>query len=122
MLALGDRLWWPTITDPMEDRPRWRGLLGQIGRTAPGTPMTGVLTTDPKPRLWPRMQAATAGAPGLYVHAPDYDWSRWTSFELRDVAAALAVVDEARALGAWGAGSPAQLPTILRLALRALTA
>lgn len=99
VLALGDRLWWPMIGEAAEDRPRWRTLLGWIAAAPPRTPLTGVLTADPKPRLWPRARAAVAGRPGLYLHIPDADWSRWTPFALRDVAQVLAAVDTARLLG-----------------------
>lgn len=100
VLALGRTVWWPTIAADLPDRPRWRRALGDVARAALDTPMTGVLTTDPKPRLWPRARLATAGQPGLYVHAPDYDRSTWMPLDLHGVAAALAAVDAARGLGA----------------------
>lgn len=110
VLVVGERGWWPVIAatkagdeakaKAVEGRPRWRYALAEIARAPADTPVTGVLTVDPKPRLWPRAEIATAAAPGLYVHSPDHDWSRWTAFDLREVARALALVDQAVALGA----------------------
>ena len=104
VLGVGGRGWWPTISKPVDGRPLWRDVLADVGaeRSAlsPETPMSGVLTTDTKPRLWPRAEAATIGSPGLYVHAPDYNWSQATRFDWSGIRAALAAVDAARAAGA----------------------
>ena len=100
MLVVGDHGWWPTIAQTIEGRPRWRRALREIALAPPDTPMTGILTTDPKPRLWPRVQLATCGAPGLYLHIPEQDISTWRAFDLRRIAVALAAVDRAIAAGA----------------------
>jgi hypothetical protein len=100
MLVVGDRGWWPTIAQAIDGRPRWRNILGEIARAAPEMPMTGVLTTDPKPRLWPRAQLATCGRPGMYFHCPEQDISGWRQFDLRTVAQALAAVNAAITIGA----------------------
>ena len=100
LLVVGDRGWWPTITTEIEGRPRWRNVLAEIDAAYPDTPMTGVMTTDPKPRLWPRAQLATCGSPGLYLHIPEQDISGWRQFSLAGVMTALAAVDAALALGA----------------------
>jgi len=124
-LVVGDRGWWPTIAQEIEGRPRWRHVLGEIGRAGGDAPMTGVLTSDPKPRLWPRAQLATCGAPGLYLHVPDYDVSGWTIFDLRRVERAIAAVDDAIAAGAtkraafYGLWLQAQLVDRLGLAATA---
>jgi hypothetical protein len=99
ILVVGERGWWPTIKAEMEGRTRWRDLLHEIISAPPETIMTGILTTDPKPRLWPRAQLATCAASGLYVHIPDWDISRWLSFSVREVIDTLAVIDEAMASG-----------------------
>lgn len=94
VLAAGDWVAWPLIsldaaaTDGT--RPSWLAALRQLATLSPNTPTTGVFTTDPKPRLWPRMRLGTAARPALYVHAPDYDISRVVRF---DVARALAIAE-----------------------------
>lgn len=100
--AIGDRGFWPVFSakSATAERPRWRQVLGMIARVPAATPLAGVLTTDPKIRLWPRMELGTAARPALYVHAPDYDWSRSTAFDLRRTAEAMALVDRGLALGA----------------------
>lgn len=100
MLVIGAEGWWPTIKADLDGRPRWREALLRIGKAAPQTPMTGVLTTDPKPRLWPRAQLAVCARPGVYLHIPEQDISGWVSFDLAGVRDALDAVDRALALGA----------------------
>lgn len=100
VLVVGGRGWWPTIAQTIEGRPRWRYILGEVARSAPSTPMTGVLTTDPKPRLWPRTCIATCGVPGLYVHIPEQDISRWAPIDITRLACALRAVDAAVQAGA----------------------
>lgn len=103
LLVLGGEAFWPLLGQAGKapgDRPRWRGLLGRVGRSPPATPMTGVMTVDPKVRLWPRMLIATAGAPALYLHSPGHNWSRWTPFDLEATGEALTLCDRAIALGA----------------------
>lgn len=99
VLTLGGRSWWPTISQDMEGRPKWREILREASDLPPDAPMTGVLTTDPKPRFWPRVRLASIARPGLYVHWPDFDISRWVDFEFAAFWTCLGVVDEARALG-----------------------
>lgn len=100
ILAVGDTAWWPTIAKPIEGRPRWRRILRKIVDAAPDTPMAGILTTDPKPRLWPRIKTASCGQPGLYIHVPEHDISAWHALDIRAVALSLAAVDAAVAAGA----------------------
>lgn len=72
------------------DKRPWLAVLPQIADLPPDTPVAGVMTTDVKPRLWPRVRLATVAHFGLYVHAPDYDVSEWRRFDLR---ACLALID-----------------------------
>lgn len=115
MLAIGDRGWWPTIAKPIEGRPRWRRILREIADADPETPMTGVLTTDPKPRLWPRARLASCGAPGLYLHIPEQDISAWSAIDIRGTAVALAAVDAALAAGATKTAARRGLWSVPRL-------
>ena len=79
-----------SLESVVEDKRPWLTVLRDLLELAPATPVAGVMTTDVKPRLWPRVRLATIGAFGLYVHCPDYDVSEWRVF---DLAACLAVVD-----------------------------
>ena len=49
------------------------------------TPVIGVMTTDPKPRLWPMTQEMTVGNFGLYVHCPDYDVSTFLTLSIETI-------------------------------------
>ena len=90
VLAVGDELWWPMISreSATEERPSWMELFRRLENLPPETPMCGVLTTDPKPRNWPRMRLSTAQNPGLYIHAPDYDIA---VFRVLDIATVLGI-------------------------------
>lgn len=90
VLAVGDTLLWPllSVTAAAEQgRPSWLDTLRLVAATDPATPCAGVLTTDPKPRFWPRTRLASAGAFGLYAHAPDYDTSNYVRFDAADAVA-----------------------------------
>lgn len=66
----------------VEDKEPWHSLLHRISTYADDAIICGVLTTDVKPRLWPRTKLATIGNFGLYIHAPDYDISTFINFDL----------------------------------------
>jgi len=82
--AIGDRLFWPVLgaDSVTEDRPHWATILHLLRNLPAETLVVGCITTDPKPRLWPRYRLATIGAFGLYVHAPDYDVSGFLRLDL----------------------------------------
>jgi len=84
VIVAGSQIWWPMISreSATPDRPQWLDVLKLIAELPPDTPVTGCITTDPKPRLWPRYKLATVGNFGLYVHAPDYDQSGYVQFNL----------------------------------------
>lgn len=92
VLTIGDQTWWPTVSQDVAGRPKWLDVLQNLAAASPDTPMTGVLTLDPKPRLWPRALLADCGSPGLYVHWLDYDVSRWLDFEPRKMLDALSML------------------------------
>jgi hypothetical protein len=77
VIVVGDQIWWPMISleSSTPDRHQWLDVICDIGKYADETPVTGCITTDPKPRLWPRYKLSTIGSFGLYIHAPDYDQS-----------------------------------------------
>lgn len=79
-----------SLESVVEDKKPWVHALRELAKLPPDTPCAGVLTTDVKIRLWPRMMPATVGGFGLYVHAPDYDLSRYVRF---DLAACLRLID-----------------------------
>jgi hypothetical protein len=53
-----------------------------VSTLPPETLITGVMTTDVKPRLWPWARTVTVGDFGLYVHHGDYDFSGFVYFDL----------------------------------------
>lgn len=77
-LLVGHRLLSPMISHASAKeagRPTWLEAIAALQGEPGDTPVAGVLTTDPKPRLWPRARVSTAARPSIYVHAPDYDLS-----------------------------------------------
>ncbi len=91
-LACGDNIEYLVISQEsvVADKRPWLAALREAARRPPSTVVTGILTTDVKPRLWPRARLATVGSFGLYVHAPDYDISEWRTF---DITACLRAID-----------------------------
>lgn len=67
------------------DKRPWLTVIREIADLPPETPVSAVLTTDVKIRLWPRARLATIGNFGLYVHCPDYDISQHIDCDLRDL-------------------------------------
>lgn len=86
VLAAGNQVWWPMISldSATSERPAWYQILSVIIHYPADTPCIGVLTTDPKPRLWPLTQQRTIGDFGLYIHCPDYDISEFRRFSLQE--------------------------------------
>lgn len=72
-----------SLESVVTDKRPWIEVLTDIAAMPPETPVSGVMTTDVKPRLWPRARLATVAGFGLYVHAMDYDVSEWREFSLR---------------------------------------
>jgi hypothetical protein len=81
-----------SLESVVADKRPWMIALSELAGMPPETPVTGVMTTDVKPRLWPRARLATVGSFGLYVHAPDYDVSGWREFDLTACLAAIEVM------------------------------
>jgi hypothetical protein len=71
-----------STTSVVADKRPWTQVLPEIAALPPSTPVAGVLTTDVKPRLFPRVRMATVGAFGLYIHASDHDVSEYRRFDL----------------------------------------
>lgn len=67
----------------VQDKRPWLNVLREISMMDSETLVCGVMTTDVKPRLWPRTKLSTIGNFGLYVHAPDYDISEYLEFDLK---------------------------------------
>lgn len=85
-IAVGDKYQQLVISHEsvVEDKEPWFSALNRIALLPPETLVCGVLTTDVKPRLWPRTKLATVGRFGLYMHAPDYDLSAFVDFDLSE--------------------------------------
>ena len=64
------------------DKRPWIEVLPEIAKLPPSTPVAAVMTTDVKPRLWPRVRLTTVERFGLYLHVGDYDVSEWREFNL----------------------------------------
>lgn len=80
------------------DKKSWNEMLADLVKLPKNTKVTGVLTTDVKPRLFPRAQLATVGDFGLYIHAGDYDVSEYRDFDLDDCLQAIDLINEALSL------------------------
>ena len=80
------------------DKKSWNEMLAELVKLPKHTKVTGVLTTDVKPRLFPRAQLATVGDFGLYIHAGDYDVSEYRDFDLDDCLQAIDLINEALSL------------------------
>jgi len=91
-LALPARMEFTVISleSVVTDKRPWLVVLRELAGMPGDTPIAGVMTTDVKPRLWPRTRLATVARCGLYVHAPDYDVSEYRQF---DLPACLALID-----------------------------
>gem|GEM_PF-5144675 len=87
LLVVGERLYWPVISleSETDTRPAWLRVVRDVVEMNAGLPAAGILTTDVKPRLWPRAKAVTLGSFGLYVHAPEYDVSEFRYLDLATV-------------------------------------
>lgn len=101
MIAAGDMLLFPLRADSVTstERPLWRDALRAVAGMPSDTPMAGVMTTDPKGRLWPRMPAASVGRPGLYLHWPERDVSAPVRWDWATLWADMSLVEEALSLG-----------------------
>jgi len=83
-LACDDWCLWPMISHDTatEERPSWLNALQLFASFDKEAEAVGVLTTDPKPRLWPMTNTVTRDDFGMYIHAPDYNTSSFVSFSL----------------------------------------
>ena len=71
-----------SLESVVTDKRPWIEVLADIAVMPGETPVAGVMTTDVKPRLWPRVRLATVARFGLYVHVGDYDISEYREFSL----------------------------------------
>lgn len=81
IMAAGGKLYRPTIAEN-EGRDRWIRVLEEVSKLPPDAPVMGIITTDVKPRVWPRVRMATRSNFGLVVHAPEYDVTGFLAFSL----------------------------------------
>lgn len=102
VLAVGEDLFWPMLSldSATEERPSWLELFRRLQEDYPqDASLCGVLTTDPKPRNWPKMRLSQVSTPALYVHAPDYDVSEVRELDVATLFACENKIREALALG-----------------------
>lgn len=81
------------------DKRPWRQALRDVATMPLDALVTGVMTTDVKPRLWPRTRLASIGRFGLYIHCPDYDVSEWRLF---DLGACVALIEQVETILSQG--------------------
>lgn len=81
------------------DKRPWAVVLPEILSLPAATVVAGVMTTDVKPRLWPRVRLATVGHFGLYLHCGEYDVSGWREFSLAACVELLAIMRAPLAAG-----------------------
>lgn len=83
-IAYGGTLEYTVISleSVVDDKRPWLHVLRDIAALPGDTPIAGVMTTDVKPRLWPRVKLATVASFGLYLHVNDYDVSEFRRFNL----------------------------------------
>lgn len=80
------------------DKKSWHEMLIDLIEMPEQTRVTGVLTADVKPRLWPRSNIATVGYFGLYVHSSDYDISEYREFDLQVCLDVIEVINQCLSL------------------------
>ncbi len=88
-----------SVESVVEDKKPWLQVINELKGLAADTKVCGVLTTDVKPRLWPRMRLNTVGQFGLYVHAPDYDVSTHIDFDLQDLLKIIDIIRKPMLIG-----------------------
>jgi hypothetical protein len=67
----------------VEDKIPWLDHLSEVAKLPVDSVTGGVLTTDVKVRLWTRSRLVTVGSFGLYVHCPDWNISKFFSFDIQ---------------------------------------
>lgn len=100
-IAAGNVFLWPVLGEASatEDRPLWRDALRMISSLPPNTPAVALLTTDPKPRLWPRVQLGTVSALRMYVHSADDDFSSTVDVSVGELVRVSGIVERALSAG-----------------------
>jgi hypothetical protein len=101
VFAVGDKIYWPMLShdSATKERPSWYEVLSEASKLEADTPCIGVLTTDPKPRLWPMTRQRTLRSFGLYVHCSEYDVSEFRTFNLASCLALCEVLSHCLVLG-----------------------
>jgi hypothetical protein len=102
VIALGNDVYRPLIAVDAareQNRMSWRGVFREAATREVGTPVAGILTTDVKPRFFPRVRMASIKQFGLYVHCPDYDVSEYRTFDLIRTLELIDVIQQALKLG-----------------------
>ena len=87
-IVAGETVFFPMISwdSATVERPNWLEALKIINAIDDkNTPCWSVMTTDPKPRLFPNAMLTSVGNFGAYVHAPDYDVSRFVMLSIPTV-------------------------------------
>lgn len=83
----------------VENKRPWSDVFIDIANLNPDTVVTGVMTTNVKPRLWHKARLATIGNFGLYIHDLEHDISGWVEFDLIDCIKLMELMNEALSYG-----------------------
>jgi hypothetical protein len=83
LIAFNKEIHFPMIShdSATEERKNWYEVLKKVLNEKPKL-ITGIITTDPKPRLWCMLELVTYDNFGLYIHNPDYNISEFFYFDL----------------------------------------
>lgn len=94
LIAVGDELLFPMIgvDSATNDRPSWLQVWERLKNTDPTLPISAIITTDPKPKLWPMIQQVTLENFGCYIHQPDYNVSEFRLFSFAESCEFLPVI------------------------------
>ena len=100
-IVAGKTVFFPMISwdSATAERPNWFDALKIISTLDKDVPTWCVLTTDPKPRLFPNAMLTSVGNFGAYVHAPDYDVSRFLMLSISDILTIAEMIIELLKLG-----------------------
>lgn len=97
VLAYGDTALFPVLSalGVSEGRPRMIDALKRLATQPGDTDCAAIITTDTKPRVWPRARMATRGSFGVYVHAGEYDASGFRHADLDGILSAVKIIASA---------------------------
>lgn len=97
VLAYDDIALFPVLSalGVSEGRPRMSDALKSFAMRPNSTDCVAIITTDTKPRVWPRARMASRRYFGCYIHAGEYDTSGFRHADLDGILSAVKVIASA---------------------------